>query len=61
MNECTIVIEPEGLNTAPVAATAALLVRQREPDGHPLLLPADHYVGDVPDFWSSLPTGGSNS
>jgi len=46
----TIVLEPEGRNTAAAAAVAALLVQERDPQGIVVLLPSDHVVKDVEAF-----------
>lgn len=46
----TIVLEPVGRNTAPVAAVAALLLVEKEPDALIVLLPADHVVLDEQAF-----------
>src|SRR5207244_6323543 len=39
----TLLLEPEGRNTAPAVAAAAML----EPDSILLVLPADHLIGEV--------------
>ena len=41
----TIILEPEGKNTAPAIALAALAASASDPDVNLLVLPADHYVG----------------
>ena len=41
----TIILEPEGKNTAPAIALAALAASVPDPDVNLLVLPADHYVG----------------
>ncbi len=41
----TIILEPEGKNTAPAIALAALAASVSDPDVNLLVLPADHYVG----------------
>ena len=41
----TIILEPEGKNTAPAIALAALAIAAAEPEAQLLVLPADHYVG----------------
>ena len=41
----TIILEPEGRNTAPAIALAALAASVSDPDVNLLVLPADHYVG----------------
>jgi mannose-1-phosphate guanylyltransferase/mannose-6-phosphate isomerase len=45
-----LVAEPAGRNTAPAAAVAALLVQRLDPDGHLLLMPADHVIADPVAF-----------
>ena len=45
-----LVAEPVGRNTAPAAAVAALLVERIDPDGHLLLMPADHVIADPEAF-----------
>ncbi len=39
-----IVLEPQGRNTAPAAAVAALIAAETDPKGIVLLLPSDHVV-----------------
>jgi len=46
----TVVLEPEGRNTAPAAAVAALLARREAPDALILILPSDHVIADVARF-----------
>ena len=41
----TIILEPEGKNTAPAIALAALAAEASDPEANLLVLPADHYVG----------------
>ena len=45
-----IVLEPEGRNTAPAAAVAALLTAEFDPQGIIMLLPSDHIVNDGAAF-----------
>lgn len=45
-----IIIEPEGRNTAPAAAVAALILGQQAPDALILLLPSDHVIEDTAAF-----------
>jgi mannose-1-phosphate guanylyltransferase / mannose-6-phosphate isomerase len=45
-----IVLEPEGRNTAPACAVAALMAAADDPDAVLLVLPADHLIRDVPSF-----------
>ncbi|HKD22959.1 MAG TPA: mannose-1-phosphate guanylyltransferase/mannose-6-phosphate isomerase [Rhizomicrobium sp.] len=50
----TIVLEPVGRNTAPVAAVAALLLAQKDPGALILLMPADHVVEDTKAFAAAV-------
>ena len=50
----TLVLEPEGRNTAPAIACAALLARSSGDDPLLLVLPADHVIGDVQAFQHSV-------
>lgn len=55
MNQAaTLVLEPEGRNTAPAIACAALLARQSGDDPLLLVLPADHAIGNVEAFHHSV-------
>jgi mannose-1-phosphate guanylyltransferase / mannose-6-phosphate isomerase len=52
-----MVLEPEGRNTMPAAAVAALLVAERfGPDAMLLLLPSDHLVRDEAAFHAAVET-----
>lgn len=44
------VLEPEGRNTAPAVAVAALLIAEQSPDGRLLVLPSDHVIADEAAF-----------
>ncbi|MGH7784500.1 MAG: sugar phosphate nucleotidyltransferase, partial [Candidatus Binatia bacterium] len=46
--------EPEGKNTAPCIGLAALEVMHRDADAVMIILPADHWVVDVPAFRRTL-------
>jgi mannose-1-phosphate guanylyltransferase/mannose-6-phosphate isomerase len=46
----SIVLEPEGRNTAAAAAVASLLIAEADPHGIMLLLPSDHIVNDLAAF-----------
>lgn len=52
-----IVLEPEGRNTAPAAALAALAAVESDPDAIVLMLPSDHHVGDLPAFIAAVERG----
>jgi mannose-1-phosphate guanylyltransferase/mannose-6-phosphate isomerase len=49
-----IVLEPEGRNTAPAAAVAALTVMEQDGDCLLLLLPSDHVIGDTKAFLTAV-------
>ena len=50
----TIILEPEGRNTAPAIALAALQAAQIDPEALLLVLPADHHVMDADSFRQSV-------
>jgi len=50
----SIVLEPEGRNTAPAVAIAALAATEQDKDALLLVLPADHVIEDIPVFHQSL-------
>ncbi len=45
-----LVLEPVGRNTAATVALGAAIIAARDPDGIMVVLPADHYIGDVTAF-----------
>lgn len=49
-----LVLEPDGRNTAPAIALAALEVMKRDPDGLMLVVPADHVVTGQRDFEAAV-------
>jgi mannose-1-phosphate guanylyltransferase/mannose-6-phosphate isomerase len=49
-----ILIEPEGRNTAPAAAVAALYALRTDPDAMILLVPSDHAVADPQAFCAAV-------
>ena len=49
-----IVLEPEGRNTAPAVAIAALAALEQDEDAMLLVLPADHVIEDIEVFHQSL-------
>lgn len=53
----TVIGEPVGRNTAPVAIVASLHVAKRDPEGLVLLLPADHHVADPEGFRRAVAQG----
>jgi len=52
-----LLLEPEGRNTAPAAAVAALAAAERDAEALVLLLPSDHAIADVAAFHAALRTG----
>jgi mannose-1-phosphate guanylyltransferase/mannose-1-phosphate guanylyltransferase/mannose-6-phosphate isomerase len=53
----SILIEPEGKNTAPAVLAAALYLEQSDPDGLLLIAPADHVVPDAAAFRAAVHAG----
>ena len=53
----TLITEPMGRNTGPVAIIASLHVARDDPEGLVLLLPADHHVRDPQAFWEAVGRG----
>ncbi len=53
----SILIEPEGRNTAPAVLAAALYLEQSDPDGLLLIAPADHVVPDAAAFRAAVQAG----
>ena len=51
-----IVLEPEGRNTAPAAAVAAILLAQRFGNALMMLLPSDHVIADSSGFLEATRT-----
>lgn len=52
-----IVLEPEGRNTGPAAAVAALMALRDDEDALLLLMPADHVIADPQAFQAALAQG----
>lgn len=49
-----IVLEPEGRNTAPAAAVAAIWLADRDPDALMLVLPSDHLIRRLDRFLAAV-------
>jgi mannose-1-phosphate guanylyltransferase/mannose-6-phosphate isomerase len=47
-------LEPEGRNTAPAIAAAALCIAPTDPEALLLVLPSDHVIRDVPRFHAAV-------
>ncbi len=54
VSDARILLEPEGRNTAPAIAVAALQAIAEEPDALLLVLAADHLIRDVEKFHESI-------
>ena len=53
---CRIVLEPEGRNTAPAAAVAALITAETNTQALVLLLPSDHVIKESDEFIAATMT-----
>ena len=51
-----IIVEPVGRNTAPCIGLAALFIDRLDPKGIMIVLPADHIIGNEPEFIRVLTT-----
>jgi mannose-1-phosphate guanylyltransferase/mannose-6-phosphate isomerase len=56
-----IVLEPEGRNTAPAVALAALLVAETAPETLLLVMPADHIIEDTEAFQKAIADGAESA
>ena len=53
----SILLEPEGKNTAPALTLAAKLIEKKHQDALMLVMPADHIISDVKSFHQSVDEG----
>ena len=53
----TIVVEPDGRNTAPAVLAAALWIQKHDPEAYLLLSPADHVMPDKALFATAVDNG----
>lgn len=53
----TILIEPEGRNTAPAILATALLLHKQDPNALMLVAPSDHVVPDIEAFQETIEAG----
>ena len=53
----TVLIEPEGRNTAPAVLAAALWLEARNPEGLLLVAPSDHIIPSSADFTAAVQMG----
>jgi mannose-1-phosphate guanylyltransferase / mannose-6-phosphate isomerase len=54
LNAAAILLEPEGRNTAPAVALAALHLRNLDRDALMLVMPSDHVIADVAAFHAAV-------
>lgn len=54
VQDATVLIEPEGRNTAPAILAAALWLQKSDPEGLMLVLPSDHVIPDRSAFVSCV-------
>lgn len=59
--DADIILEPEGRNTAPAIAIAALQIMAEYPEAQLLILPADHLIRDEANFVESVTQAGIRS
>ena len=57
VNPGSILIEPEGKNTAPAILAASLLAMKADPEGIVLVAPSDHFMPDIKSFHSAVVSG----
>jgi mannose-1-phosphate guanylyltransferase len=57
LNDCLAIVEPDGRNTAPAAAMAALQAFDDDPEALVLLLASDHHVRDPAAFHRAVLAG----
>jgi mannose-1-phosphate guanylyltransferase/mannose-6-phosphate isomerase len=55
--QATIVLEPEGRNTAPAVALTAFMAVSNDPDAMLLVMPADHVIRDQASFQAAVRRG----
>jgi len=53
-----VLAEPQGRNTAPCVYWAARAVAEKNPKGVMLVMPADHYMADLPAFRATIEQAG---
>jgi mannose-1-phosphate guanylyltransferase len=49
-SDTEVLVEPLARNTAAAIGLAAIHVRRRDPEGVMIVLPADHFIGDLDNF-----------
>jgi mannose-1-phosphate guanylyltransferase len=54
LSEARLIVEPLGRNTAPCIGLAALILAEIDPSATMAVLPADHFISQVPSFQKTL-------
>ncbi|MDM8564780.1 mannose-1-phosphate guanylyltransferase/mannose-6-phosphate isomerase [Candidatus Halobeggiatoa sp. HSG11] len=57
VESANIILEPEGRNTAPAVAVAALTALSQDPEAILLILPADHLIANTTTFCKAIEAG----
>ena len=57
ISNSTIMIEPEGRNTAPAILAATLSIAEKDPEAIILISPSDHLIDDISAFHDAIATG----
>ncbi|MDY6823231.1 MAG: mannose-1-phosphate guanylyltransferase/mannose-6-phosphate isomerase [Thermodesulfobacteriota bacterium] len=57
INPGAIVLEPVGRNTAPAVAVAAIMAADTDMDSLLIVLPADHFIGNIQAFHDAVAVG----
>jgi len=57
----TIILEPEGRNTAPALTLAALYLVKQDPDAMMVVMPADHVMTEPQQFITAVEQGSDNA
>jgi mannose-1-phosphate guanylyltransferase/mannose-6-phosphate isomerase len=57
----TIILEPEGRNTAPALTLAALYLVKQNPDAMMVVMPADHVMSEPQQFVAAVEQGSDNA
>ena len=52
--EATVIVEPEGRNTAPAVALAAFFLAESDPEAVMLVMPSDHVITDEAAFHQAI-------
>ena len=56
LTDHNFIVEPEGKNTAPIIALAALEMEKRHPGSVQVILSADHFISTIEDFKKTINT-----